>query len=75
VWHADPAFGIVWASYAGDSKPIEDAAQLVGGSAVITRMDGSLVNMTFDPVEKRLLERLKYAFDPDGKLAPLPMKG
>jgi FAD/FMN-containing dehydrogenase len=75
AWHADPAFGIIWASYRGDSKPIEDAAQLVGGSAVLTRMDGTLVNMTFDPVEKRLLERLKYAFDPDGKLAPLPMKG
>jgi FAD/FMN-containing dehydrogenase len=75
AWIADPAFGVIWASYNGDSKMIENAAQIVGGSAILTRLDGTLVNVTFDPVEKALLERLKYAFDPDGRLAPLPMKG
>lgn len=74
TWIADPAFGVIWASDIGDGKSTEDAAQLVGGSAVLTRPDGTLLTSPRDPIVRGLLERLKYAFDPDNTLAPLPIK-
>ena len=45
---------------------------LVGGSVIVFNDDGSAANFSPDPVVKKILQRLKLAFDPDGKLNPLP---
>jgi hypothetical protein len=74
-WVADAAFGIVVGS-GGDDTQIRSAAQALGGAATFHRRDGAN-DALFDvpsAAQRELLERLKQAFDPDNRLAPLPWK-
>jgi FAD/FMN-containing dehydrogenase len=69
-WAADPAFGVVVGQW-DQKQPIRDAARRLSG--VVTFFENDAID--FDPPEssqRLLLERLKKAFDPDGRLAPLP---
>jgi hypothetical protein len=70
-WAADAAFGIVVGRRVeGSEGALFAAAKSAGGKAWFTESDGVPVyNAT--PAEQALLRRLKAAFDPDGKLAPL----
>jgi hypothetical protein len=69
-WSADAAFGAVRIYDEGiDAGKVQEAARAVGGMAWPEA--GSLG--TYGPVETELLKRLKAAFDPDGKLEPLPL--
>ena len=73
-WIADAAFGIVIGSAVIErTGAIHDAAAQCGGSVVLVDPRGEPIKMPFDPGMKRLLERLKYAFDPDGRLNRLPI--
>jgi FAD/FMN-containing dehydrogenase len=74
-WVADPAFGIVVGS-GGDEAQIRSAAQALAGVATFTRRDGAGGPLFDVPsaAQRELLERLKKAFDPDNRLAPLPWK-
>jgi glycolate oxidase FAD binding subunit len=71
-WVADPAFGIVLGS--GDEARVRGAAQALSGTATFNRRDGALGPLVDVPSaqQRALLERLKQAFDPDNRLAPLP---
>ena len=72
-WIADAAFGVVLGT-GGDEARIREAAQALSGTATFTRRDGAdgpLVDVP-SPAQRQLLERLKTAFDPDNRLAPLP---
>ena len=72
-WVADAAFGIVLGSCEGDVwDRIVAATKQAGGSAYLRRNDGTLVVAAPPENERKLLERLKQAFDPHGRLAPLP---
>ena len=74
-WAADAAFGIVVGSCRErDTKIIREHAADVGGTVVYRRADGSLFNVVTNPIEQRLIERLKGAFDPNNALAPLPQQ-
>jgi hypothetical protein len=70
-WTADAAFGIV-VGIAEKSKwdAIRAAAHRVQGS--IYFMDEGQSRPDLDPQRRALLERLKIAFDPSGKLPALP---
>lgn len=69
-WIADPAFGIVWGSASAFADVANDARQ-VGGRAIALTRDGRWLSSE-NADENRILTRLKQAFDPDQKLAPLP---
>lgn len=74
-WVADAAFGIVIGSCRErDTKTIREHAANFDGTVVYRRPDGSLFNVVTNPIEQRLLERLKGAFDPNNTLAPLPQQ-
>jgi hypothetical protein len=73
-WVADPAFGVVIGSYdAIEESAVQRAAQKVGGSIVTFDASGQPRNLKLDPPVRNLLDKLKLAFDADGKLAPLPI--
>jgi len=69
-WAADAAFGAVRIFQAANLSALRAAAQAVGGTVYA---DGSTLSLdgVYNPAERDLLERLKVAFDPDGKLEPL----
>lgn len=72
-WIADAAFGIVLcdSSEPGETQ-LRSAARNVGGSAFVHSADDmSCVDVSANAVERRIIELLKHAFDPDGKLAPI----
>jgi FAD/FMN-containing dehydrogenase len=80
-WVADPAFGIVVGELASPEQRanIRDAARSVNGSVQFRGRpeetdDDSVTTPEFstNPAERRIIERLKRAFDPDNRLAPLP---
>ena len=77
-WTADAAFGIVVGEVpvGGAAETIRLAAERVGGTAAFGGMSGDAdltpaIEVTND-AERRIIERLKAAFDPDGNLSPLP---
>jgi hypothetical protein len=72
-WIADAAFGVVLGSVES-SEMATSAAAAVGGRAWFwkTAGDQSLAAFSPSPPEKRILERLKKAFDPNNRLAALP---
>jgi glycolate oxidase FAD binding subunit len=70
-WAADAAFGIVVGRRTeGSEGRLFAAAKSAGGKVWFTENDGVPV-YNASPAEQALLRRLKLAFDPDGKLAPL----
>jgi hypothetical protein len=69
-WVADAAFGIIRGS--GKREAIESAARQLNGTAEFAGEAG-----WFAPPpgsQRELLARLKKAFDPDNRLAPLPFR-
>jgi len=74
-WVADAAFGIVLGSGAAEAQVCSAAAAL-SGTATFTPRDAASGPMFEVPSvqQRQLLERLKKAFDPDNRLAPLPWK-
>jgi hypothetical protein len=77
-WIGDPAFGSVLGWNLTDDRIAllrESAAALGGTIRFLTRnpAGGSpIVDFSTNPVERQIIEKLKLAFDPDGKLIPLP---
>jgi hypothetical protein len=70
-WTADAAFGIVIGiTDAARRDAIRAAARAVGGGVYF--VEGGRTRVALDPGRRALLRRLKTAFDPDGKLEPLP---
>jgi FAD/FMN-containing dehydrogenase len=72
IWAADPAFGIVLGSAKDESRrQLREAANSLGGSARFgsTALD---LDVSTNPAERQIIERLKTAFDPDNRLEPLP---
>ena len=74
-WVADATFGIVigLAPSPEAVQRIRTAAERVGGSAVFhgDAAHAAAIAST-NPAERRIIERLKAAFDPENKLSPLP---
>jgi FAD/FMN-containing dehydrogenase len=73
-WKADPAFGVVWGSLepGTDRQIIRAAARGVRGSVYFCSSDGRLSEVEVLAAQRQVIERLKQAFDPDGRLTPLP---
>lgn len=72
-WVADPAFGIVLSSPAAVSMDdVRRAASDVGGNVTVTYPRQSRFELSTTDVERRMIEHLKHAFDPDNRLTPLP---
>lgn len=75
LWYADAAFGIVVGSLADRREPssVAAAADAVGGSATVYDDENpASAPFSTNPAERQIIERLKRAFDPDARLAPLP---
>jgi FAD/FMN-containing dehydrogenase len=71
-WVADAAFGVVLGSCGGEGcERVSAAASDAGGSVHFRREDGTLLSASVGENERKLLERLKEAFDPNRRLAPL----
>jgi glycolate oxidase FAD binding subunit len=71
-WVADPAFGIVTGSTDESGKQrLRDAAKSVGGQVRFGSSSDDL-DVSTNPAERQIIERLKTAFDPDNRLQPLP---
>lgn len=76
-WAADPGFGIVIGTCTSPDgfNRIRDAAAALGGSVTTRsgRTEGPpSLDVSTTPPERRIIERLKQAFDPDKRLTPLP---
>lgn len=75
-WVADPASGIVRGAAEGEDgvATVRRAASAVGGSVTLDRRDGRspAFDLSTNPAERQIIDRLKQAFDPDNRLAPLP---
>jgi FAD/FMN-containing dehydrogenase len=70
-WAADAAFGIVVGiTNASKHEAIRAAARAVAGSVYF--VEGGRTHADLDEPARALLQQLKHAFDPDGKLEPLP---
>jgi hypothetical protein len=75
-WCADVAFGVVVGPVASKDKiaAMCEAASGAGGTVTFSGRTGSPHHSVPLPsdVERRIIERLKDAFDPDNTLSPLP---
>jgi hypothetical protein len=69
---ADLSFGIVIGPVS-DRDRLLAAANAIGGTVRIHK-NGKLVEASTNPQERKIIEQLKAAFDPDGLLSPLPWK-
>ena len=73
-WSADAAFGVVVASCDPSQQPALDrAARDVGGSILFFDCTGRPTSLASDPRVRRLLDKLKVAFDPTRALEPIPV--
>jgi hypothetical protein len=70
-WSADAAFGVVIgpAELSGRAR-LESAARALGGGVYF--MENGRPDVRMDDARRALMRRLKAAFDPEGKLEPLP---
>ena len=74
-WVADPAFGIVLSSpTGGNTDEVRRAAERVGGTLTVTSPRQSRFEFSTSDLERRMIERLKHAFDPENRLTPLPWR-
>lgn len=74
-WIADAAFGTVLGNESMDRSMISAAfAKLSGTVSFWKANDASapLLDVSTNPIERQIIERLKVAFDPENKLNPLP---
>lgn len=72
-WTCDAAFGIVVGSVANMELPsLRASVEKFKGTLVIDGVASNGFEFTTSPEQRRLIERLKHAFDPDGLLNPLP---
>ena len=74
-WSADAAFGIVIGPVADPAlrDALRRAATSAGGSVTFAGIAGAAaLEFSTTPVQRRIIERLKAAFDPEGRLEPLP---
>jgi hypothetical protein len=69
-WVADAAFGVVVGPVASDPNTLRRRAESLGGSLAFVGPGG--LDFSTNPVQRRIIERLKHAFDPDNRLTPLP---
>ena len=70
-WSADAAFGVVVGPAEASQEAIVSAAATNAGGSVYFMREGSMrVQAPAAPIE--VLKRLKAAFDPEGRLEPLP---
>jgi hypothetical protein len=53
---------------------VRRAAEEVGGTVTVSYPRQSRFELSTSDVERRMIERLKRAFDPDNRLAPLPWR-
>ena len=72
-WAADPAFGVVFGAVADEAHVgrVRASAESLGGSARFGA-DVDTLDVSTNPAERQIIERLKQAFDPDNRLHPLP---
>jgi hypothetical protein len=69
-WSADAAFGIVVGTADESAREgIRATARAAGGSVFFPELGAMPADL--GSTEKEILRRLKEAFDPEGKLAPL----
>ncbi len=74
-WSADAAFGIVVGALPDDASVArlrESAAALGGSVRTYHGLFGQPIELSTNPGERKIIERLKNAFDPDLTLQPLP---
>jgi hypothetical protein len=75
VWAADAAFGIVQGVVDVDRKPLRSRIEQAGGTvAFFEGLYGKPIDLTVSDGERKLLERLKAAFDSQQTLNPLPWR-
>jgi hypothetical protein len=69
---ADAAFGSAMGRFrtAVERQRWEEAVRAVGGTVRVG--EGASATFSTTAAERQIIERLKAAFDPDGKLNPLP---
>ena len=70
-WVADAAFGIVKASGTFDEPALRMIAEKLGGSVIVHDATHQPKDLKLDPAVRSVLEKLKYAFDPDQRLNSL----
>ena len=75
-WSADPAFGIVLGSCAGEAMDsVRQAANRARGTVkFFDGPYGAPIELSTTPEERQIIERLKRAFDPENTLNPLPWR-
>lgn len=73
-WIADAAFGIVLGSAPADRSVMSATFAKLSGTVAFWKATDSapLVDVSTNPIERQIIERLKVAFDPENKLNPLP---
>jgi hypothetical protein len=59
---------------AGSTDDVRRAAERVGGTLTVTYPRQSRFELSTSDVERRMIERLKHAFDPENRLTPLPWR-
>jgi glycolate oxidase FAD binding subunit len=83
-WVADAAFGVVVGSAEDGegARRVREAASGLGGGVTLfggpgdgtNAASGRVPELSTSPAERRIIDRLKDAFDPDDRLAPLPWR-
>jgi glycolate oxidase FAD binding subunit len=74
-WSADAAFGIVVGTLESEShmESVRKSIDALRGTIkFFCGAFGPISRLSTTPAERQIIERLKYAFDPDQKLNPLP---
>ena len=76
-WVADAAFGVVIGGAGSETigRSVREAASGLGGTVqIFARADrpSDAFDFSTNPVERRIIDRLKHAFDPENRLTPLP---
>jgi len=75
LWTADAAFGVAQGVVEGDRNAVKSAVQLAGGTVCFfDGLYGRPIELTVSDGERKLLERLKAAFDSQQTLNPLPWR-
>jgi hypothetical protein len=69
-WVADAGFGIVLSPAAGESR-LRSTVNEAGGSIFFHDADGGSFDIPANPIERKMIETIKNAFDPNGTLATI----